>query len=223
MAKVLIAEDDGALVERISQALQDERLILEIAANGLDAMQLLSLSAFDLLILDWQMPEMSGIEICRRYRATGGKGAVLMMTGRATIDDKAIGFGAGVDDYLSKPFDSRELVMRVRALLRRSQQADTFTYGNITINAKTCDATIDGVSVQLRPKEFALLEFFVRNPEHYFDSNQILDRLWSSNDEVGTDSVRAWVYRLRGKLKEIKNGPQIIHKSGKGYALMQAE
>lgn len=219
MPKVLIVEDDLALVATIIDVLAPENLIVEHAANGQDALQLLTQFHYDLVLLDWHLPGMSGVEICQRYRAHGGEANIIMMTARHSIEDKEEGFAAGVEDYLPKPFNARELVLRVRAHLKRSQKQDTFSYGGIQVNVRTCEVLIAGLPLELRPKEFALLEFFVRNPERFFKSSELLERLSGSDASTSLDAVRVWVYRLRGKLPDIKDGAALMHKPGAGYSL----
>ena len=220
--KVLIVEDDKRLSCQIEECLTSDNLSIERAETALDALQLLGYSSFDVVILDWNLPDMQGIELLREFRKNGGQTPVLMLTGMNRTDDKVLGLGAGADDYLTKPFEMRELQARVHALLRRGRlaTAEVLTVGTLAIDTKLCRAVIDGTVLQLRPKEYAILELLGRNPDCYFTSTEIHSRIWKSDSETTASVVRIWMHRLREKLPEGAAYPQVHHSAGKGYALV---
>lgn len=220
--KALVIEDDKHLSCQIEECLTSDNLSIERAETASDALQLLGYSVFDVLILDWNLPDMQGIELLRQFRKNGGQTPVLMLTGMNRTDDKVLGLGTGADDYLTKPFEMRELQARVQALLRRGRFStpEILTIGTLVVNTKLCRAVINGTVLQLRPKEYALLELLGRNPDCYFTSTEIHSRIWKSDSETTASVVRVWMHRLREKLPEGADFPQVHYAAGKGYALV---
>lgn len=219
MAKILLVEDNADLSEVVVAYLSSLHHTVEHLANGRDAVGQLRIYPYDVIILDWELPEVEGPEICRQYRARGGNAPVLMLTGRRDIDDKTAGFGAGADDYLTKPFQMPELGLRVASLLKRSIQAVAKTYkvGTIDLDPQKRRVTVDGTVVDLLKKEFAVLEFLIRNPGHVFTFQAILDRVWESDSDATIEAVKTVVKRLRKKVD-----PEGIHLKthhGIGYSL----
>lgn len=206
----------------ITNWLNAERYVVNSAANGADAIAMLQAYAFDLLIVDWQLPDKTGIEILKQYRGKGGDAPVLMLTGKDALADKEIGFGAGADDYLTKPFDHRELLLRLRALLRRGSlgnSSDTLVFGDLSLDPATYSVTQGGKAIKLTPKEFGLLEFFMRHPNQVFSAEQLLDRVWEDPLAGSPESVRVWLNKLRSKLNSGENSPVISNVFGVGYRL----
>jgi DNA-binding response OmpR family regulator len=202
MAKILLVEDDEALSKRIKSWLEIEHHAVECAIRGHDALERLKFFQFDLIILDWQLPELDGIEILQAYRNSGGKSAVLMLTGRDDVKDRLTGLNCGADDYLTKPFHPEELSARVRALVRRASKVydQVLQAGALELNASTHQVTIEGKEVKLQPKEFALLEFMLRNPKEIFSAEALLNRIWPSESEASPDTVRVCIAKLRSKI-----------------------
>lgn len=225
MMKALIIEDDTALSCQIAECLARQDLAVEKASCGADALQLLSFSSFDVIILDWKLPDLDGIDLLLQYRKEGGDTPVLMLTGMNRIDDKVTGLAAGADDYLTKPFDSRELVARVQALLRRGRQPRTevLTVGTLVIDTKLCRAAASGTVLQLRPKEYSLLEFMARHANTFHTAAEIHAKLWRSDSETTPSVVRTWMHRLRTKLPTEDGVPSIRYLAGRGYTLQQTE
>ncbi len=192
MAKILVVEDETRLCELISDGPEAEGYIVETALNGLDAENLLKLSSYDLLILDWNLPGMTGIELCKNYREAGGMARILMLTGKSAIEDRASGLDSGADDYLTKPFDMREVSARVRALMRRPDEvkAAVIKYRGLELNSKSHQVSRNGVPIELFPKEFALLEFFMRNQGEAFSLEALQKRLWPSESESSPETLR---------------------------------
>ncbi len=219
--KILIVEDDVALSEQIQDCLRRENLVVESTTSGADALQLIQWNSYDAIVLDWNLPDISGISVLREFRLSGIETPLLMLTGKDATDDKVLGLSTGADDYLIKPFDMRELIARVEALLRRdrSTKSQTITIGTLTLDTKVCRAIANGTVLQLRPKEYDLLEFFMRHPDRFFTSDALLARLWSSDSETTGAAVRTWIYRLRSKLPEETGIPKITNAVGQGYML----
>jgi len=224
MAKILMVEDDVNFAEKAREFLQVEQHVVDLAHNGEDGWQFLSTYKYDLLILDWNMPGMTGVELCKKYRASGGNAPILMLTGKDGIEDKEVGFDSGADDYLTKPFHARELTARIRALTRRPPmvQADKVTIGNLTLDCISYKLTKNRQEVQLQPKEYTLLEFLMKNPNKVFSSKALLERLWDADAEASEDTIRTYMKNLRRK---ISSGDEVcpirtIH--GLGYK-MEAE
>jgi DNA-binding response OmpR family regulator len=221
MAKILIVEDDQVLVANLGKVLESSGFTVETASSGRDALQMITLFAFDLIVLDIKLPELDGLSICQRYRKNGGTAPILMLTGKTTMDDKDSGFAVGADDYLTKPFDNRELLMRVKALLRRGStiSQDVLQAGSITLDTNTCRVTVDGALLKLRPKEYFLLEFFLRHPKQVFSVDSLKEKLWASDSDITSDSIRVWIHRLRKRLPRGPQVPRISNIAGHGYQL----
>ena len=222
MSKILLVEDELDLSDQIRDWLIRDHHIVEAVGNGEMAYHQLRVSKYDVIILDWQLPGMSGLEICKKYRAQGGKSPVLMLTARSTVDDKEQGLDAGADDYLCKPFHLKELSARIRALIRRSsggQAANILHLKDISLDPSARRVSKGSTDIKLEPKEFALLEFLMRNRNIVFSADALLDRVWESDTSVSPDSIRTYIKALRKKL-DASGEPSIITTvHGLGYRL----
>lgn len=227
MSKILVAEDDKGLSFTLCEWLQAQSFAKHIDAveNGEDAWHHLKFGHYDLVMLDWEMPGLPGIEIVRRYRQAGGISPVLMLTGKSTIEDKEAGLDAGADDYLTKPFQMRELMARVRALLRRPAQfaGDLLKAGSICIDTKARIATRDGIDIKLQPNELAVLEYLMRHPNEVFSPEMLLARVWSSETEASLDAVYTCLNRIRKKIDASDKDALIRTVRGVGYRLVWPE
>lgn len=222
MAKVLLVEDDVELQDTIREWLQHEYHMVDAVQSGQDALALLESYKYDLLLLDWEIPDIKGPELCRRYRANGGTAPVLFVTARKELIDKEIGFDVGADDYIVKPFHLKELSMRIRALLRRAPHfaGDKLTAGNIEIHLAQHVVKVNGETVKLAPIEFAMLEFFVRNPNQVFSAQALLERVWPATSERSPETFRTCLKRLRDKISPVPDQPSpIVNVHGVGYKL----
>lgn len=221
MAKILIIEDDNPLAENIAQWLSSDQHSVDIINDGGEAIEHLKYYNYDIIILDWELPSLAGVEVCSLYRSTGGSTPILMLTGKSELDDKELGLDSGADDYLTKPFKMRELSARIRALLRRSsgQTSNVLKAGAICMNLASRSVTINDNEIRLLPKEFALLEFFILHPNEVFSSEALVERVWKSTSDVSPDAVRTYITRLRAKidLKGEKSLLENVH--GVGYKL----
>jgi DNA-binding response OmpR family regulator len=204
MAKILLVDDDEDLGRLVKTFLSKEHHIVEVAANGDDAQHLLNVSSYDILILDWMLPGMSGIDLCRWYRKSGSA-PVIMLTGKGAIVHREEGLDAGADDYLTKPFSMKELAARVRALLRRPVAIQMeLAVGEYLLHPPTLTVTKAGQNIHLPPREFALLEFLVRHPSEIFKPEALMVRVWRSDSETTTDSLRTCIKQIRKRLDDEK-------------------
>ncbi|HNB23792.1 MAG TPA: response regulator transcription factor [Candidatus Melainabacteria bacterium] len=204
MAKILVVEDDEDLLTLIKDRLTAEKFVVEAVEDGRDAMAQLDAIEFDAIVLDWNIPGMSGIDVLRAFRARGGSTPVIMLTGKKEVPDKLNGLDSGADDYIGKPFDLRELISRLRAILRRPAaiQSDVFNVRDITLDSANHKLTRKGKSIHLKPKDFALLEFFMRHPDQIFSSDALLERVWQNDSEASNQALRVAISRIRKALED---------------------
>jgi OmpR-family two-component system manganese-sensing response regulator len=221
MPKILLVEDNEENATFLKELLLGERYLVDHIDDGQTALLQLQCAEYDLLILDWQLPRVSGIEICKQYRASGGKSPVIMLTGKMTDVDKETGLDAGADDYLTKPYSLKELLARLRALLRRVslQQEAKLVVADVEMDTANFLVTKGGVEIPLLPKEFALLEFFMRNTNKVFSSETLLQRVWDTDSEASTNALRSAMRRLRQKMGEDGDNSIIENIHGVGYRM----
>lgn len=202
MAKILIVEDDNELSGALEDWLTGDGHLVEVVGTGNEAIDKLHFYKFDLVILDLKLPDLHGVEVLKQFRTGGGRIPILILTGKKDMDDKESSFFAGADDYLTKPFDPRELSYRVMALLRRaSTLCQTIVQiGDIIVDPQSVRVTKAGKEIRLQPKEFALLEFLMRHPNQVFSHQALLDRVWASESDACSDSLRVYITKLRNKL-----------------------
>lgn len=221
MAKILVVEDDEDLCTSLKDLLELDHHKVDTALNGGEALHLLKVATYDLLLLDWNLPDMPGVDICKQFRAEGGACPVLMLTGKGNVNDKITGLDAGADDYLTKPFHPEELASRMRALLRRpgAFRGNELKVAGLVLEPSAFRVTRDGEEIKLLPKEFALLEFFMRHPNEVFSTEALIARVWESDSDVSPEVVRTYINRLRNKLG--RNGEDNLLKTvhGLGYKL----
>jgi OmpR-family two-component system manganese-sensing response regulator len=221
MAKILVVEDDADLADRVRAWLEAERHMAEVAPDGNVAMEHLGAFTYDVIILDWELPGLTGPEVCRKFRAQGGATPIIMLTGKDKVSDKEVGLDAGADDYLTKPFHVKELSARIRALMRRPSavMGATLKIADLELDPTAHKLTKDGKDVDLLPKEFALLEFFMRHPNQLFSPEALLDRVWHSDSESTIETVYTYIKRLRAKIDTDKKNSLIKTVYGLGYRL----
>lgn len=222
MPKVLLVDDDARLRMNISDWLEHHRFDVDEAGNGVEAKEKLAAFTYDLVVLDWNLGDAEGVDICRWFRGRGGTTPILMLTGKDMVQDKVESFDAGVDDYLTKPFELLELTARLNALMRRGglvAPTRVLEKGGLLIDPTAHSAKIDGKEMQLTPKEFDILEFLMRHPDQVFSADALLDRLWKSDAEVSPDTVRVYIKRLREKLEKHGRGGMLKNIHGVGYKL----
>lgn len=225
MAKILLVEDDKTIGKLVALQLEREHHLVERVDSGKDALFNLRVHDFDLVILDWMLPDLSGLEVCKGYRDGGGKSPILMLTARGEAQDKVSALDTGADDYLVKPFVPEELLARVRALLRRPNlmTGKQISVQDIVLDTASRQITRSGNHVELTAKEFALLELLMRHPNQSFSVEAILDRLWKSETTASLETVRTHVKTLRRKLGDSEESPIIRTKRGLGYRIVSDE
>jgi DNA-binding response OmpR family regulator len=229
METILLVEDEGELARVIARELEVAGYRVLRAADGLEGLQLHAERQPDLVILDWMLPGLDGLEVLRRIRQ-GSAVPVLMLTARGEEMDRVVGLEVGADDYLTKPFSMRELVARVRALLRRiahvrqimdadrRQDRDAICYAGLCLEPEAYRATLDGAPLELTRTEFKLLHFLLRNPGRAFSRAYLLDAVWGENYVAGDRSVDNAVLRLRKKLGDLGDCIETVW--GVGYRLV---
>ncbi|MDJ0705645.1 MAG: response regulator [Leptolyngbyaceae cyanobacterium MO_188.B28] len=220
--RILIVEDDEITAKALETILSNQTYAVERASDGDAAWQLADAFDYDLILLDIVLPKLDGITLCRKLRSHGYTMPILLLTGRDSGHDKAIGLDAGGDDYVVKPFDPEELVARVRALLRRGGVAVSpiLTWGALTLDPGACEVKYGDHQLQLTPKEYALLELLMRNQRRVFSCGMVLEHLWSYEDAPGEEAVRTHIKCVRQKLKAAGAPPDLIETVyGIGYRL----
>ena len=220
--RILVVDDDQAVRNSLRRALVLEGYEVELAEDGLSALRSLGQAAPDAMVLDLQLPDVDGLEICRRLRAAGDPTPVLMLTARDAVGDRVEGLDAGADDYLVKPFDLAELFARLRALLRRrapGDDAELLRFEDLSLDLSTRVATRGERQISLTKIEFDLLELFLRHPRQVLTRELIFDQVWGYDFDSGTNSLAVYVGYLRRKTEEADEPRLIQTVRGVGYAL----
>ena len=215
MTKILVVEDETSLSEAISYLLRKEGFEVEIAENGVSAVSLFEQGGADLILLDLMLPGLSGTEVCRQIRAKSAV-PIIMLTAKDSEVDKVVGLELGADDYVTKPYSSRELIARIRAVLRRSEQTvgegerGVLTVGPVRLDIDRHVISVNSLPITLPLKEFELLEFLMRNAGRVLTRTQLIDRVWG-NDYVGdTKTLDVHIKRLRAKVENDPSNPTLI-------------
>lgn len=224
--RILLVDDDEALMENLAEILVRQRYAADIATNGETAQEFLALFPYDLIVLDRLLPDAEGISLCQRFRQQGITAPILILTARDDSADKVKALDAGADDYVVKPFDFEELCARIRALLRRDSPGATadLKWGALSLNPSTFEVVYGDYQLHITPKEYALLELFMRHPTQVFSLDAIIEDIWSFEDPPSGDAVRTHIKGLRQKLKAggaPKNLIETVY--GVGYRLHPLE
>jgi two-component system, OmpR family, response regulator len=220
--KILLVEDDSRISGAIAEALTRQHYVVEIASDGSSGLAFAETGFFDLVILDLTLPKLDGLIICQKLRQAGSQTPILMLTARDASGDSVRGLDLGADDYVIKPFDLSELMARVRALLRRGKVvlSPILAWENLTLNPSECHATYDQQALTLTPKEYGLLELFLRYGSCVLSRQTILDNLWQFEASPGEETVKVHLQSLRRKLKIAGAPPHLIETVyGMGYRL----
>ena len=225
--KILIIEDDQRIAQNIGKGLIEKGFEIEIAYDGLIGTKLFNNNGFDLIILDINLPSMNGYEVCKIIRQKDPNIPILMLTALGETEDKIQGFGVGADDYIVKPFDFRELLARINVFLKRSQPESedrtitTLRIADLELNTEAKSVLRSGHSIDLTPKELALLEYLIRNQGRIISKSEISEKVWDHNAEGSTNVVEVYINFLRKKIDRDYE-PKLIHtKSGLGYILKE--
>ncbi len=220
MAKILLVEDDASVARLVRDYLTKKQHLVEAVGSGNAGWEHLRHYVYDLVILDWELPLMSGIEVLKKLRDSRNHTPVIMLTGRIAFEDKEAGFTCGADDYLTKPFDIRELGLRLEALLRRPRDFNDkhITAGELRLDEGTRTAVKNGQRINLLAREYALLEFLMRHPNQYFAPETLMDRVWPSESDATVEALRTCVKRIRQKLDDNDDDFSVIESTrGLGY------
>ncbi|BAJ64898.1 MULTISPECIES: response regulator transcription factor [Anaerolinea] len=220
--RILIIEDDEGIVRVLKRALTYEGYLVESALEGETGLQLAREHRPDLIILDWMLPGMDGLEVCQRLR-TLCNAPILMLTAKDTLQDRVQGLDAGADDYMTKPFELEELLARIRALLRRTQmeRAPVLSFADLTLDTSTRQATRGNRTIPLTAKEYDLLELFLRHPRQVLTREMIFDRVWGYDFGGESNVLDVYIRYLRQKL-ESDGEPRLLHTvRGVGYVLRE--
>jgi DNA-binding response OmpR family regulator len=220
--KLLLVEDNRQLAEQLADTLSEHHYVVDVARDGEEGWELAQLVPYDLLMLDVCLPRLDGVSLCRRLRSRGSQTPILMLTAHDSCADKVMGLDAGADDYLAKPILLNELTARLRALLRRNVRELTpiLAKGKLQLDPVAMQVTYDGAPVKLSPKEYLLLELFLRNSQRIYSRKAIMDQLWGLDADLpGEDTVKAHIKGLRNRLKLFGVQDLIQSVYGVGYRL----
>ena len=220
-AHILLVEDEVRLARFVELELVSEGYTVSVAHDGMAGLTLAREATLDLVILDWMLPGLSGLELCRRLRSTGSKVPVILLTARDEVHDRVAGLDAGADDYVVKPFSIEELLARVRAHLRRVQDGneDVLQFNTLRLDRKTREVHRGARSIDLTAKEFDLLEYLLTHPRQVFTRDQILENVWGYDFMGDSNIIEVYIRYLRLKLEEGQESRLLHTVRGVGYTL----
>lgn len=222
---ILVVEDETNLADALARLLEDSHWNVDVVGNGKDGLAYAKSGMYAAVVLDVMLPQLDGFEVCRKLREAGVSTPVLMLTARGETQCKVEGLDAGADDYLTKPFNSDELLARLRALTRRTGEVvmDSLTYGDLTLNLDDMSLTCGKNSVRLSQRESAVLELLMRSPQTVYSKSTLLTRVWGTSGDSGPNNVEAYVSFLRKKLAFLKSRVSISTIRMLGYRLDDPE
>lgn len=222
-SRILVVEDEAKLAQFIELELQYEGYKVTVVTDGLAGLTTAREFQPDLILLDWMLPGISGLEICRRLRLTGDKVPIILLTAKDEISDRVAGLDAGADDYIVKPFSLEELLARVRAHLRRNQEdnPDLLQFADLQLNRSTREVTRGNRAIELTAKEFELLEYLISHPRQVLTRNQILERVWGYDFMGDSNIIEVYVRYLRLKLEAQEEKRLIQTVRSVGYVLRE--
>lgn len=228
VANILVVEDEQAIAEMIMTSLEMAGYQTKRAANGQVAYQMVLEEAPDLILADWMMPMMTGLELAKRLKREENTAEIpiILLTAKSDEDDKINGFDAGIDDYVIKPFSPRELLARIKAVLRRGHvdiEGKGLAAGQLTLDRSAKKANLAGEEIHLGPLEFRLLEFFMLHPDRVYSREQLLDRVWGGNVYVEDRTVDVHIRRLRKSIAVLNHDKMIQTVRGAGYRFSDEE
>jgi DNA-binding response OmpR family regulator len=219
--RILIVEDEHKIASAIKRGLEQQSYAVDVAYDGDDGLTMATTEPYDLLILDRMLPgKVDGIGIVRKLRAENIHTPILLLTAKDRVLDRAEGLNAGADDYLVKPFAFIELIARVRALLRRTPNATNtvLEYDNVSLDPENMTVSREGKPIQVTAKEFALLEYFIRNPERIISKDTLMQHVWDYDADILPNTVEVYIGYIRNKIDKPFKGPELIHtRRGFGY------
>jgi two-component system copper resistance phosphate regulon response regulator CusR len=224
--RIFLAEDETAIAAFLKDGLEEEGFAVDVATNGRAALEMAmtNLNEYDIMLLDWMMPGVSGIEICRSIRKENNTIPVIFLTAKDTVDDTIFGLEAGANDYLKKPFAFEELLARIKVQLRnKTGEQNIFETGGIVLNTEVHQVTKNGTPVELTQKEFALLEYLLRNKGKVSRRSRIIEKIWDIHFDKDTSVIDVFINALRKKL-DTKDTPSFLQTiRGVGYRVNDTE
>lgn len=222
--KVLLVEDNSRIARPLADDLRRQHHAVDVAEDGIKGWEYAQSTAYDLILLDLMLPRLDGISLCKKLRETGYRSLILMLTAKDTTTDKIIGLDAGADDYLVKPFALEELAARIRALSRRGLdvQPSALVYQELQLDTQSHCVTCSGTILNLTPKEYMILECFLRNPLQVFSRSVLFEKLWDFDRTSGEETIKTHVANLRRKIKLAGGSEDLIQTVyGVGYRLSE--
>ncbi len=218
--RILLAEDERSLSKALIKIFEINNYSADAVYNGEDALTYLESDNYDVLVLDVMMPKIDGIEVLKTIRTKGNNIPVLMLTAKAEVDDKVLGLDSGANDYLTKPFDTKELLARLRAITRTQISCDsTLKFGNITLNRATFELSSEAKSYRLANKEFQMIEMLMSNPRQLISVDRFMERIWGFDSDAEINVVWVYISYLRKKLKALNANIHIKASRNAGYTL----
>jgi DNA-binding response OmpR family regulator len=219
--RLLLAEDEKELARALSVLLTHSNYSVDVVHNGQDALDYLETSLYDGVILDWMMPKVDGLTVLKTIRKQGSQVPVLLLTAKSEIDNRVMGLDSGADDYLTKPFATKELLARIRAMTRRNTTAaDTvLSFADLALDRASFFLSCNGESVRLANKEFQMMEMLLMNPGQVISSERFLEKIWGYDSDVELNVVWVYISYLRKKLQSLSSKAQIKGYRNQGYAL----
>ena len=218
--RILLAEDEKALSKAIIKIFEKNNYSADAVYDGEDALAYLEMGNYDVAVLDVMMPKMDGITVLKKIRAAGNQIPVLMLTAKSEIEDRVLGLDSGANDYLPKPFDSRELLARIRSITRtRAEKETKLTIGNITLDRATFELSSPTGSFRLANKEFQIMEYLMVNPHRILSAEMLMEKIWGYDSEAEINVVWVYISYLRKKLTALGASIQIKSSRNAGYSL----
>ncbi len=219
--RILITEDENDLADSLAQGLRQQGYAADIAYDGEEALVLVEVNTYDLVILDLNLPKIDGMEVCRRIRDSGAPTSILMLTARTSLSDRINGLDQGADDYLVKPFHFSELLARVRALLRREVKAGhpILRIGDLVLDSNALKGFFRGTEIPFTVKEFAVLEYLMRNAGRIVSQEELLEHVWDEQVNLFTHTIKVHIKNIRKKLDAVGGCGLLSTVKGRGYSL----
>ena len=218
--RLLLAEDERSLSRALVTILEKNNYTVDAVYNGEDALEYLQAGSYDAAILDIMMPKMDGITVLKRLRAQGSPLPIIMLTAKSEIDDKVLGLDSGANDYLTKPFDTKELLARIRAMTRSQKSADSrLIFGNVTLNRATFEISSPAGTFRLANKEFQMMEMLMSNPQQLISTERFMEKIWGYDSDTEINVVWVYISYLRKKLVALGADIQIKATRNAGYSL----